>query len=650
MLSLRVALLLLFLAPCLSAAEPAPIRRLLPPAGIALEPAVEADLSARVAALRQRCDQLADQPLLPDAEIFVKAVELALEHREFYKPTDVQLARQQLDLAEERLSQLEQNKSPWRQAQGLVVRGYRSEIDDSAQPYGLEIPADLPAGKPVPLYVWLHGRGDKSTDLHFIQGRLTKAGQIHPQGAIVVHPFGRQCIGFKSAGEVDVLDVVAHVRQQYSIDPQRIVLMGFSMGGAGCWHLGAHYADHWVAMSPGAGFAETAQYTHLQPADYPPSYEQKLWGLYDVPDYVRNLLNLPVIAYSGEEDRQIQAAQVMEKAFASQGEKLTHLLGPGMGHRYHPDTLAEILRRIDTAVQTGLDPHPKQVHLQTRTLRYSQMFWVQALGLGEHWKDARIDAEYDDAGQLTLATQNITALRITLPAAKANGRILIDGQQLMAKRSAQDDLRLALQGDRWVDVSQTKEQPTLAKRPGLQGPIDDIFMEPFLVVLPTGKSHSAEIDAWVQAEVQHLQSRWRALFRGELPMKKDTDITDEDIAQRHLLLFGDPSSNQLIARLQDGLPITFTDDHLTVGQEQFSRGVHLPALIYPNPLNRSKYVVLNSGPTFREDHDRTNSLQNPKLPDWAILDLRQPPSGSAPARIAAAGFFDELWQWKPVSE
>ncbi|MFP6602512.1 MAG: hypothetical protein VB862_08285, partial [Pirellulaceae bacterium] len=67
---------------------------------------------------------------------------------------------------------------------------------------------------------------------------------------------------------------------------------------------------------------------------------------------------------------------------------------------------------------------------------------------------------------------------------------------------------------------------------------------------------------------------------------------------------------------------------------------------YPNPWNDQKYVVLNSGPTHREGHDRTNSLQNPKLPDWAIVDLRQVPDALLPGKIVATGFFDESWQLK----
>ena len=98
----------------------------------------------------------------------------------------------------------------------------------------------------MPLYVWLHGRGDKMTELSFIVGREGKPGEIHPDNAIVLHPFGRYCNGFKFAGEVDVLEAIESVKARYQIDPERIVLCGFSMGGAGPGTWAPHYAEHGV--------------------------------------------------------------------------------------------------------------------------------------------------------------------------------------------------------------------------------------------------------------------------------------------------------------------------------------------------------------------------------------------------------------------
>ena len=68
-----------------------------------------------------------------------------------------------------------------------------------------------------------------------------------------------------------------------------------------------------------------------------------------------------------------------------------------------------------------------------------------------------------------------------------------------------------------------------------------------------------------------------------------------------------------------------------------------PVMIFPNPLNPARYVVINSGPTFREQALLNNADQTPKLPDWAIVDLNTPPDAKWPGQILSAGFFDEHW-------
>ncbi len=61
---------------------------------------------------------------------------------------------------------------------------------------------------------------------------------------------------------------------------------------------------------------------------------------------------MSVIAYSGELDKQIQAARVMEEAFAAEGQTLSHRIGPGMGHKYHPDVLKELLQQLSETQKT----------------------------------------------------------------------------------------------------------------------------------------------------------------------------------------------------------------------------------------------------------------------------------------------------------
>ena len=67
-------------------------------------------------------------------------------------------------------------------------------------------------------------------------------------------------------------------------------------------------------------------------------------------------------------------------------------------------------------------------------------------------------------------------------------------------------------------------------------------------------------------------------------------------------------------------------------------------MIYPNPLYPNRYVVLNSGFTFREFDYLNNARQTPKLPDYAVIDTSVPITRQAPGKVVEAGFFDESWQ------
>jgi len=54
--------------------------------------------------------------------------------------------------------------------------------------------------------------------------------------------------------------------------------------------------------------------------------------------------------------------------------------------------------------------------------------------------------------------------------------------------------------------------------------------------------------------------------------------------------------------------------------------------------------VLNSGFTFREYDYLNNARQTPKLPDWALLDIREGSTSQNPGKVLRAGFFDESWR------
>src|SRR5438046_1149353 len=398
---------------------PEKVRRV-PPPGIKISETDRTELENGVPVLAGEIRSLrAEMPdmldLLPDMQIFHKAVDWALRYDEFYKSNEVQVARLLLQQGMERAKALRDSFAPWTNATGLSARGYVSKIDGSVQPYGLVVPPSYqaPSAHSYRLDFWFHGRGETLTELAFINERQRSPGEFTPPNTFVLHLYGRYCNANRFAGEMDLFEALDNVRKYYPIDENRIVVRGFSMGGAACWDFATHYAGLWAAAAPGAGFSETADFLKVfQNESLKPSwYEQKLWHLYDATDYAINLFNCPTVAYSGEVDRQKQAADMMAKALAAEGIELTHIIGPKTAHAYERGAKEEINRHIDSIAAKGRNPVPDKVKFTTWTLRYNQMLWVTVDSLEQHWERARVDADLDARKtSVTAATKNVSGL------------------------------------------------------------------------------------------------------------------------------------------------------------------------------------------------------------------------------------------------
>jgi hypothetical protein len=268
--------------------------------------------------------------------------------------------------------------------------------------------------------------------------------------------------------------------------------------------------------------------------------------------------------------------------------------------------------------------------------------------LEKHWERADVDA--DRSGKVT--TRNVQSFgvfgfrdrvrkwTIDGQVVDATGDFPIDGSWLCFFRKVQGNWKSFSSAEALENGSHA-----LLKTHGLQGPIDDAFMGRFLMVRPTGTPFNEKTGAWAKGEMAHAMKEWRSQFRGDAPVKDDTAVTDTDIANFNLILWGDPSSNKVLAKIADKLPIPWDQAGVRFGPQVRGSENHVLLLICPNPLNPKKYVVLNSGVTFREYDYLSNARQVPKLPDWAVVDVNTPPSARWPGKVVDAGFFNEQWKW-----
>ena len=645
-----------------ASAQQAPKINRIPPPGVEVPAADRTELEAGLKQLAAEIAKLKANPKfaaeLPNVEIFHKSADWALRYNEIFDAKQIPIAKEHVQQGLARAAALAKGEIPWDTASGLVVRGYRSKIDGSVQPYGLLVPEGMKAGAKVPLHFWCHGRGEKLSELAFIDGSQKNKGEFTPEGAIVCFLYGRYCNANKFAGEVDLFEALDDVKKHYSIDEQRLVIRGFSMGGAAAWQFATHHSGMWAAAAPGAGFSETAEFfrSFAEGKEAPPWWEQVLWRWYDCTIVAANLSNTSTVAYSGEIDGQKQAADIMVKYAAHEGITFPHIIGPQTPHKYHPDSKPEINKLVDAAVEKGRDVFPRKVRFVTYSSIYPTNAWVTIRAMEKQWERAEVNAELTDKGVIHVTTSNVSAISLRLYASDAPkiSDVVIDGVRFEAARYENGDHFFSpdkVDGI-WTVDSDSLRRAKNRKSPVLAGPIDHAFMDKFTFVRPTGKPLSGALGAWTKFEMERAIAQWRQVFRGDVMVVDDDalafQIEYSGISPRalegNLILWGDISSNKVIAKIAAKLPLKWDATTLALGTQKVDATHHAPILIYPNPLNPSRYIVLNSGPTFREAAALNNSDQTPKLPDWAIVDITTPPGPKWPGQIVDAGFFDESWK------
>lgn len=587
-------------------------------------------------------DKRSEQALLADVSVFAKAVEWMLRHNEFPKKDYASQAARAIETGLQRARELADGRPGWISKPGVTIRGYVSKVDDSIQPYAVTLPegVDPQSGARWPLHVKLHGRANDMNEVNFIHRHNNKP---LPKGQdwIQLDVYGRGNNAYRWAGETDVFEAMTDVTRRFRIDTNRVTLHGFSMGGAGAWHLGLHHPAMWSSVGPGAGFVDF--YKYQKQTEKRPPWQHATLGIYDAIDYSLNAANVPVCTYGGEKDAQLIAStSVVEKA-KSLGVDIKLLIGPGMGHRFHPDSFKEFMafHKARSAEGRVRNTGRKSIRFTTKTLKYNRCDWATIEEVEKVYEPSTIEAEIGDDGNVKVSTENIAVLSLARDVASF---AVIDGDFLPCYDAAEGllpNVYYEKTGDGWIpltygDSRVFQDNPDINKRHGLQGPIDDAFMEPFVCVTGSGQTTATSHQQWTEWTKNRFSSEFDKWMRATVGVIPDTEVNDDIIASKNLILFGDPSSNRILAKVLPKLPVRCAGDTLTIAGKSYSTANHGLSMIYPNPLNPRKYVVINSGHTFHEaDFRNSNSWLFPRLGDIAVQKFE----------ANADGGFDEVTVW-----
>jgi predicted peptidase len=115
------------------------------------------------------------------------------------------------------------------------------------QRYTIAVPANYPDEGPVPLILALHFAGHGTP----FYGRTVLEELVEPAlsslGAILLAPDCTAEAWNNPQSEADVITLLDYVSNSYPIDPKKVVVVGYSMGGSGAWYLAAQHPGRFSA-------------------------------------------------------------------------------------------------------------------------------------------------------------------------------------------------------------------------------------------------------------------------------------------------------------------------------------------------------------------------------------------------------------------
>ncbi len=129
--------------------------------------------------------------------------------------------------------------------------GRSFEYTGRLQPYGMYVPAayhERAAGESWPLVLYLHGLNNFYYEPHGTLFNLPDV--LEERGYLFANLLGRGDLSYLGRGELDVLEVLADIREHYDVDPDRVHLMGHSMGSIGSHNVATRNPDLFASAAP----------------------------------------------------------------------------------------------------------------------------------------------------------------------------------------------------------------------------------------------------------------------------------------------------------------------------------------------------------------------------------------------------------------
>ena len=521
---------------------------------------------------------------------------------------------------------------------GFYRLAWRDEIDGSPQFCRAYLPGGYDRAKKWPLVLHIHGYNGANPDYvrwwsvdqrHNVADVEYGAGQ----GVIYMEPHGRGNNNYIGLGDQDVVRAIRLAKERFSVDEDRVYLVGDSMGGWGTWNVATRHPDLFAAIAPVFGGADYhSQFSEealakLTPLDrFLAEKRESSWAM------AEGLLNLPILVHHGDVDRSVNVdfSRYGVRLLERWGYNIRYVELPGYGH----EDLNVMSGLIDWFLEHRRVANPPRVRLRSAELGNASAYWVRVDQAASPREFMVVDAEITGPNAIRVDSQNVLALSLS-PVIDTSQpvRVVWNGEP---RTVAADHGRLALTAPGYQAAAGEKNA-------AVAGPLGEIYNTPFAIVTGTASADPA-MKEMCRRKAEAAVNFWQQWQRQPPRVFLDSEISDADAARYSLLLIGGPEANRVARKF--GL-VEIAPDHVTIRGRFFAATDARVQVIYPNPLNPQRYVLLaganSAGALSLWTPDRLRDADF----DFVIEDGHVPPGServSAPEIWVAGGWFDRRWQ------
>ena len=525
------------------------------------------------------------------------------------------------------------------------LRDFKSRIDGKLHPYAVCVAGD--SNEPLPVIVEVSpGAITNLPAAVETTERLANMALEAGESCIVLRPTGCGPGSlYQNYGEVDLFESIDAISDDYDIDRNRISITGASMGGAATWYLISHYPDFFSAAAPFCGYCDYRLWPKLGGTTFPRMpWEETSWKSRSAMLLAENLEHTPQWIVHGEWDRAVgggvpvEHSRNMTRLLESMDYPVRYTELPNTAHDGCLDEQT-LLQIVPWLLSHTKEREPDHVALTTYGLRHNSSYWLSIDQIERYGERAFVDAGISE-GQLRIKTRNVKSITIgPLPRPEDIG-VTVDGQSLGSLSNGIGTVNKDFRNTWSNDGSGVCK----GKHAGCSGPISDLFFDPTIFVPGTqGTDEETYFNKWL---AQHHADRFRqqngGLHRGGIPGENnvemhvitDTEISDGELGENNIVLVGTGSTNAVLDRFQDDIPISFGHSSVSLGDKTYTSEDVAAFAVCPNPYNSSRYVGVHGG-TSPDAITWGSQLGLMLLPDYIVY------SGTKPLDW---GFFDSNWR------